>query len=198
MKKKKEENMRKKKHLKKGFLGEKGQNPLNLQGKWPFWVCGLSYFSFDSGCFCLTSVLIISVFLLFFFCLPSVLILSVLLLSWFFLSYFCLAQNRWAPIKQEKVVSQKRHPQNGLGSAVPVSQPKNFEPNQPHRFCRTVLQNRWPRSPSAQIRRANLRTYMLGQNAPFWHMNAAKLAQPPRRAEENLDQKMPENQGFQN
>ena len=70
--------------LMKVFLGEKGQNPLKLQGK-PFLVSGLSYLSLDSGCFCLTSVLI---FYLFFFC-PS----SVFLLSWFrFLDsgLFCL------------------------------------------------------------------------------------------------------------
>ena len=71
-------------------LGEIGWNPLKLKGKWPLLVSGLSYFSLDSGCsvsLCLDS-----------FCLSS----FRLLLSWFCQSYFCLAQNRWAPRKQDK------------------------------------------------------------------------------------------------
>ena len=139
--------------MKKGLLGEKGKILGNCREMAFFWsVCGLAYFSLDSGCFCLTTVFICSVFHLSFFCFSSFFLLffliiyfsSVFLLSFLIqassvltLSVFFLARNRWAPLKQEKVATQKRHPKNGLGSAVPVSQPKNFEFSLPRRFCRT-------------------------------------------------------------
>ena len=55
-----------------GFWGKRAK-PSEIAGKSPFLVSGLSYFSFDSGCFYLTSVLI---FFLLFFCLSSVFLLS--------------------------------------------------------------------------------------------------------------------------
>ena len=50
------------------FWGKRAK-PSEIAGKLPFLVSGLSYFSLDSGCFCLTSVLI-------FFCFSSVCLLS--------------------------------------------------------------------------------------------------------------------------
>ena len=73
-KKKEEENVKKGKQLfeESGFGGKRA-NTSEIAGSRPCLVSGLSYFSLDSGCFCLTSVLF---FFLFFFCMSSVFLLS--------------------------------------------------------------------------------------------------------------------------
>ena len=144
-------------------FGGKRAKPSEIAGKSPFLVSGLSYFSLHSGYFCLTSVLIVficfsSVCLLFFFCLDSgfliqgvsVLILPVLLLS-------C---NEQMGIPE---TGKSRYPKK-----APQKWPRFCSPSvAAHQPCSKptppVLQNRWPRSLSAQIRPANLRTYMLGK-----------------------------------
>ena len=141
-KRKRRKERKKNKLLKKVVLGEKEQNPLKLQG---------NRLCLSLGCHTPLLIQVVSVllqswlFFLFSFCLSSVFLLSWLkfLDSGFFcLDSVCLnsvlQRTDLAPLKQDqKVATQKRHPKNGLGSAVPVSQPKKFEPNLHHRFCGT-------------------------------------------------------------
>ena len=155
-------------------------------------VSGLSYFSLDSGCLCLTSVLIFlicfsSVCLLFFFCLDSgfliqgssVLILPVLLLS-------C---NEQMGIPETR---KSRYPEKGTPKTASVLQSQ----------CRSLktLSLTYPEPVASESKCANspreCAHLHVGTKCTFLAHKCCKARPAPHNSRKNLYQQMPENQGF--
>ena len=179
--------------MKKVFLWKRAKSS-EIAGKRPFLVCGLSYFSFDSGCFCLTSLLIISVF----FCFSSVFLLSFFCLSCVFLDsdFFCLDSFCLTSVLHradghqlnKKNSYPKMAPKNGLGSAVPVSQPK-------------ILCQTYPAGSAEPFKCANLPGEFahihVGKKCTFLAHECCKTRPAPHNSRKNLYQNMLEHQGSQ-
>ena len=197
-------------HLKKGLLGKKGKILWNCREMALFWSVGchtslsiqavsvllqslffLSFFSFS----CLSFVFLIlsSVFLdyFFFFCLSSVFLASGL---------FCLDSACLTAVLQSGTPEKRKswHPKK-----APEKRPRFCSPSvAPQKIWEfwtpLVLQNRWLWRSSAPVWRSNRRTFMLGKNAPFWHIYAARPSLAPRVAKNIFTKKSLKIRDFKN